>query len=91
MFEQKTTVLREVQDAEATDTTLAVSEVPRPWYMAQGTRLPSPAKIGATGRRLAKLFPGEDKGADRIENQLMYLPPQPVVPGNIKKVYFIMS
>ncbi|XP_046669601.1 glycoprotein 3-alpha-L-fucosyltransferase A isoform X1 [Homalodisca vitripennis] len=74
-----------VADVEVTETTTLAKE-PLPWYMAKGKRLPKPAKISLSGRRIAKLFPGEDRGADRIENQLMFYPPEPIEPGQVKKI-----
>lgn len=59
----------------------------RPWYMTDGERRPEPAKRSAeNGRRIAKLWPQEDPGSDRINNQLMYSPPEPVDPAKPKKV-----
>lgn len=60
---------------------------PLPWYMSNGERLPQPAQIGPNGRRIAKLWPLEDRGADRIENQLMFSPPEVADLEKIKKVF----
>ncbi|KAJ4444225.1 hypothetical protein ANN_06016 [Periplaneta americana] len=41
-----------------------------------GTRWPlSAARSRKTGRRIARLWPHEDPGSDRITNQLMFIPP----------------
>lgn len=62
-------------------------KVSRPWYMSGGARRPEPAKRSAdNGRRIAKLWPQEDPGSDRITDQLMYLPPEPVDATKPKKV-----
>lgn len=48
----------------------------RPWFLTNGTAFPKPAKFSKElGRRDAKLLPSEDPDSDRIENQLMFIPP----------------
>lgn len=82
---QTTTIANE--DLEVTEST-PISKESLPWYMKNGKRFPKPAKIGPSGRRVTKLWPGEERGADRIENQLMFYPPDPIEPGKIKKVIY---
>lgn len=49
-----------------------------PWYMKDGQRLPKPVqKDPITGRRIARLWPEEEVGGDRVLNQLMFVPPEP--------------
>lgn len=81
-FQQTTT---EAEEDVTTTTTPSVA-APLPWYMKQGHRLPEPAPRGPSGRRLAQLWPAEDRGNDRIESQLMFVPPDPVPAGKLKKV-----
>lgn len=82
---QTTTIANE--DLEVTEST-PISKESLPWYMKNGKRFPKPAKIGPSGRRVTKLWPGEERGADRIENQLMFYPPDPIEPGKTKKVIY---
>lgn len=50
----------------------------RPWFMQGGERRPEPAPVNKkSGRRIARLWPGEDLESDRITDQLMFLPPKP--------------
>lgn len=59
----------------------------RPWFMTGGERLPEPAlRLPDGGRRIAKLWPQEDPGSDRITNQLMYVPPEKPDANKEKKV-----
>lgn len=52
-----------------------LEQTERPWYFQNGTKYPKPAKVNATTKeRIAKLMPSEDAG-DRIEEQLMFVPP----------------
>lgn len=47
----------------------------RPWYFSNGDKYPNVARVNKkTNRRIAKLFPHEDR-RDRITNQLMFVPP----------------
>lgn len=58
-----------------------------PWFMTGGKRLPAPAKVSRkTGRRVARLWPQEEPGSDRIPNQLMFYPPDKGHPLPIKKI-----
>lgn len=82
---QTTTIANE--DLEVTES-MPISKESLPWYMKNGKRFPKPAKIGPSGRRVTKLWPGEERGADRIESQLMFYPPDPVEPGKTKKVIY---
>lgn len=65
-------------------------ESQRPWFFSGGTRRPVPSRISRkTGRKLAKLWPHEDWGDDRILNQLMFVPPvQKDKPQKLKKILF---
>lgn len=72
----------EQQEADATaghgaDLTGAFSAATsKPWYFANGKRLPLPArKSRKTRSRIGKLHPHEDPWHDRITNQLMFMPP----------------
>lgn len=47
-----------------------------PYYFKGGTVYPQPAKLSKElGRRDAKLLPFEDPDSDRVENQMMFVPP----------------
>ncbi|XP_075227883.1 glycoprotein 3-alpha-L-fucosyltransferase A-like [Lycorma delicatula] len=59
----------------------------RPWFVTGGKRLPVAAKISRkTGRRIARLWPQEEPGSDRIPNQLMFYPPNRGRPLPMKKI-----
>ncbi|KAJ9577146.1 hypothetical protein L9F63_006268, partial [Diploptera punctata] len=59
----------------------------RPWYLSGGTRWPMPAaRSRKTGRRIARLWPHEDPGSDRITNQLMFVPPATSGSEKLKKI-----
>jgi hypothetical protein len=46
------------------------------WYLMNGTKFPTPAKVDeVTKKRITKLMPSEDVEGDRIEEQLMFVPP----------------
>ncbi|KAE8743619.1 hypothetical protein FOCC_FOCC010763 [Frankliniella occidentalis] len=48
-----------------------------PWYMTNGKRRPRAVqKDPITGRRIARLWPEEEVGGDRVLNQLMFVPPE---------------
>lgn len=78
------------QQEEATTTMKSETDIEkasRPWFMTNGERRPEPAKRAPNmGRRIAKIWPQEDPGSDRITNQLMYVPPEPVDPSKPKKI-----
>jgi len=46
-----------------------------PWYMEGGEKRPLAAGRAKSGRRLAKLWPEEKSGSNRIVDQLMFIPP----------------
>ena len=68
---------------------------PRPWYMTDGDVWPQHCKVNPeTGEREASLFPEEAPG-DRMISQLMFLPPEGIVPDRqdssdlpLKKILF---
>lgn len=48
----------------------------RPWYFSNGERYPKrTVRSRKTQKRVARLFPNEDPQTDRIQNQLMFIPP----------------
>ncbi|RZF48276.1 hypothetical protein LSTR_LSTR006243 [Laodelphax striatellus] len=59
----------------------------KPWFMKNGTRWPTAAKIDlATGRRDAKVWPNEAPDSDRMINQFMFMPPDTGKPRPTKKI-----
>jgi hypothetical protein len=58
--------------------TLQADPRTRPWFMHGGERRPERApRSKKTGRRIARLWPGDDPEVDRITDQLMFIPPKP--------------
>lgn len=66
------------------------AEARKPWFFSGGTRRPVPTRVSKkSGRKLAKLWPHEDWGDDRILNQLMFVPPnRKDKPEQLKKILF---
>ncbi|XP_022166630.1 glycoprotein 3-alpha-L-fucosyltransferase A-like [Myzus persicae] len=47
-----------------------------PWYFKDGALVPNKADVDpTTGVRIPRLWPEEKKGSDRVEEQLMFIPP----------------
>ncbi|XP_003242420.1 glycoprotein 3-alpha-L-fucosyltransferase A-like [Acyrthosiphon pisum] len=47
-----------------------------PWYFKDGIQEPNKAEVNpTTGVRISRLWPEEKKGDDRVEEQLMFIPP----------------
>ncbi|XP_026804497.1 glycoprotein 3-alpha-L-fucosyltransferase A-like [Rhopalosiphum maidis] len=47
-----------------------------PWYFKDGTQMPNKAEIDPiTGIRISRLWPEEKINSDRVEEQLMFIPP----------------
>ncbi|RZF32651.1 hypothetical protein LSTR_LSTR004079 [Laodelphax striatellus] len=69
------------------DEQLSLLKGGKPWFMKNGTRWPTAAKIdSATGRRDAKLWPNEAPDSDRMINQFMFVPPDTGKPRPMKKI-----
>ena len=61
----------------------AISMSSKLWFLRGGEIRPMPCAISTkTGTRLARLYPEEDPGQDRIPNQLMFIPPKNTVRNN---------
>uniref|UniRef100_A0A2H8TYZ4 Fucosyltransferase n=2 Tax=Melanaphis sacchari TaxID=742174 RepID=A0A2H8TYZ4_9HEMI len=53
-----------------------ISKLQLPWYFKDGSLRPNRAKKNTiTGQRTTQVWPKEQKTGDRIENQLMFIPP----------------
>lgn len=60
------------------------------WFLAGGTIQPSPCATNkTTGERIARLYPEEHPGQDRIPNQLMFIPPKDTMYENKMVMKFI--
>ncbi|XP_054271110.1 glycoprotein 3-alpha-L-fucosyltransferase A-like [Macrosteles quadrilineatus] len=76
-----------IQDVEEnTSVIYNISKESLPWYFKGGLRMPQPSVRGLSGHQEARLWPAEDPDSDRIENQLMFVPPDPIPAGKLKKI-----